>query len=360
MQTVYSGKDSYKKIADIIAQVGATRPMLVCGKKSFDTLGVKGFLQSLPVKFIRFSDFAPNPIYESAINGVKVLQDNQCDFILAIGGGSTIDTAKCIRRFAGMDAGRNYLEQTVVSDTVPMAAMPTTAGTGSESTHFAVIYYKGKKYSVAGEDVLPEFVILDPIGLNTIPEYQKKSCYLDALCQAIESWWSVRACEESIAYAKQAISLLLENREAYFNGQNNVYEAIMLGSNFAGRAINITTTTAAHAMSYKLTSLYGIAHGHAVALCLPYVWQMMLRHCGTEINKKFLSIANVLGCQTPEEAIAWFKCLLHDLKMYVPFTAKDDIIILAESVNLQRLQNNPIPLSFGEIAEIYQNIFSQM
>ena len=356
-QIVYSGKDSYKKIADILEQTGSTRPMLVCGKKSFEALGINAFMRSLPVTFIRFSDFAPNPVYESAVKGVEVLRENRCDFVLAIGGGSAIDTAKCVRRFAGMDVKRNYLEQTVVTDTVPMAAMPTTAGTGSESTHFAVIYYQGKKYSVAGEDVLPEFVILDPIGLNTIPEYQKKSCYLDALCQAIESWWSVRANEESIACSKKALRLLLSNREAYFANNASVYEEIMLGSNYAGRAINITTTTAAHAMSYKLTSLYGIAHGHAVALCLPHVWQAMLPYLDREQKQISLEIAEALGCHSIEEAIGWFVHLLKVLNMTVPEPSKDDIMLLTESVNLQRLKNNPILFNAQEIRNIYLSAF---
>ena len=357
-QIIYSGKDSYKKIADILAQVGSIRPMLVCGSKSFDALGINAFMRSLPVTFIRFSDFAPNPVYESAVKGVEVLRANQCDFVLAVGGGSAIDTAKCIRRFAGMNAKRDYLEQTVVNDTVPMAAMPTTAGTGSESTHFAVIYYQGMKYSVAGEDVLPEFVILDPIGLNTIPEYQKKSCYLDALCQAIESWWSVRANEESIACSKKALRLLLSNREAYFANNASVYEEIMLGSNYAGRAINITTTTAAHAMSYKLTSLYGIAHGHAVALCFPHVWQAMLPYLDREQKQTSLEIAKALDCQTIEEAIEWFAYLLKALNITAPEPAKDDIMLLTESVNLQRLKNNPVPLNTQEIRNIYHSVFS--
>ena len=358
-QIVYFGKDSYKKIADILAQTGSTRPMLVCGKKSFEALGINAFMRSLPVTFIRFSDFAPNPVYESAVKGVEVLRENRCDFVLAIGGGSAIDTAKCVRRFAGMDVKRNYLEQTVVTDTVPMAAMPTTAGTGSESTHFAVIYYQGKKYSVAGEEVLPEYVILDSIGLNTIPEYQKKSCYLDALCQAVESWWSVRANEESIACSKKAIRLLLANREAYFANKASVYDEIMLGSNYAGRAINITTTTAAHAMSYKLTSLYGIAHGHAVALCLPEVWQAMSDYPNHGLQESFFAIARELGCRTVEEAIAWFKSLLKTLKISVPVPAEDDIKILAESVNLQRLKNNPVPFRLEEIADMYSEILKQ-
>lgn len=358
-QIIYFGSDSYKKIRDILAQAGATRPMLVCGKKSFEALGISAFLKSLPAEFVRFSDFAPNPVYESAVNGVKVLRENHCDFVIAIGGGSAIDTAKCIRRFAGMDPAANYLEQTFVRETVPLAALPTTAGTGSESTHFAVIYYQGKKYSVAGEDILPEYAILDPVGLYSIPEYQKKTCYLDALCQAIESWWSVRANEESITYSKKAIRLLLSDREAYFANDASVYEKILRGANYAGRAINITTTTAAHAMSYKLTSLYGIAHGHAVALCLPEVWQAMLQRSHPGLHSVFLEIAGELGCKTVEEGIAWFRNLIKTLELSIPLVEKGDIIILAKSVNLQRLQNNPVPFQSEEIADMYCKMLMQ-
>ena len=124
---------------------------------------------------------------------------------------------------------------------------------------------------------------------------------------------------------------------------------MLAASNLAGKAINITTTTAPHAMSYKLTSLYGLPHGHAVALCLPKVWRHM---------KSFDDIARALGKQDSEEAVSFFEQLLQSLGILPPENASiDDLDILTNSVNTQRLQNNPIRLGENIIKSLYKEIF---
>lgn len=101
---------------------------------------------------------------------------------------------------------------------------------------------------------------------------------LDALCQGIESWWSVNATEESRKISQKAVAMILENLGGYLSGDQACADNMMIGSNLAGQAINITQTTAAHAMSYKLTSLYKIPHGRAAFVCLPYVWEYMIKN----------------------------------------------------------------------------------
>ena len=321
MQQVYNDFSAFEIIKD-------KKPLLVCDD-AFDFLEI-----DLPCEFVRFSDFKSNPLYEDIKAGVKVLRKNKCDFIVAIGGGSSIDTAKGIKYYNHVD--------------IPILAVPTTSGTGSEATHFAVIYKGGEKLSIAEELILPEYVILQPDVLKSLPIYQKKCTMLDALCQAIESWWSKKATPESIDYSKKAIRLIFDNIASYLENEDDGNKNMLTASNLAGKAINITTTTAPHAMCYKLTSLYGLPHGHAVALCLPKVW----RHMGG-----FDDIAIALGEQSCEEAVSFLEKLLQDLGISSPKNAvATDLELLTNSVNTQRLKNNPVRFDKSTIKSLYKEI----
>lgn len=304
------------------------KPLLVCDR-AFESFGIE-----FSGEVVRFSDFSSNPLHEDVMAGVEVLTENECGFIVAIGGGSSIDTAKAIKYYSRLD--------------LPIMAVPTTSGTGSEATHFAVIYKDGKKLSVADDNLLPQYVVLQAELLKTLPLYQKKCTMLDALCQAIESWWSKRVSEESTRYSKEAIRLILGHMESYLHNEYEGNAKMLLAANFAGKAINITTTTAPHAMSYKLTSLYRLPHGHAVAICLPKVWQ----HMGN-----FDDIAHALGKQSHNEAILFFEELLQKLEIRPPQNVNaDDVEILTDSVDPERLSNNPVPLGKETIRSLYKEI----
>jgi len=306
------------------------KTLLVCDN-AFDFFNIE-----IPCEFVRFSGFKPNPLFEDIETGIKILRENNCDFIVAIGGGSSIDTAKGIKFYNQAD--------------IPLMAVPTTSGTGSEATHFAVIYKDGEKISVADEKILPEYVILQHDALKTLPLYQKKCTMLDALCQAIESWWSKKSTPESIEFSREAIKLILAHMESYLKNEDEGNKNMLIASNFAGKAINITTTTAPHAMSYKLTSLFDLPHGHAVAICLPKVWRHM---------KNFDEIAKAFGKQKSDDAVLFFEQLLQNLKIFPPENVtENDIDILTNSVNAQRLQNNPIQIDTDTIRKLYKEILN--
>lgn len=143
----------------------------------------------------------------------------------------------------------------------------------------------------------------------------------------------------------------------------------MLGANYGGRAINITATTAAHAMSYKITSLYHFPHGHAVAVCLPEIWEYMLSHMdkcidarGIEyLNGIFDKIARAMGCFNIEQAVSKFRLILSRMEMTKPSSdnRSSDISNLSSSVNPIRLKNNPIALDEAAIIGIYKKIVKQ-
>ena len=297
------------------------------------------------------------------LEGLNVLKKNNCDSIIAIGGGSCIDVAKGIKLFIPMQ-GKDYLNQELKDVDLEFLALPTTAGTGSESTRFSVFYYKNEKQSFSHETIIPNACILNSDFLNDLSEYQKKATLLDAFCQAIESYWSVNSIEESKKYAKVAIKLFLDNYKGYINNNVNTYSNIMLASNLAGRAINITQTTAPHAMSYKLTTLYNITHGNAVSLSLPKVLEYIINNLdkaqdvrGKEyLNNTLIELTNIFKVDNKFELFKEIERIIKDFDLKVPIAKKEDIDILASSVDIARLKNNPVVLSREEVKKIYKKI----
>lgn len=367
MQKIIQCKESYKQLPDILKTLGSKKFLLVCGKNSFDALNIQKFIDTKCPEYIRFSEFSPNPKYEQVCKGIEAFNINSCDAIVAIGGGSAIDVAKCIKLFCKMDPKENYLMQDLVDTKIPLIAVPTTAGTGSESTRYAVIYYNDEKQSVTHPSIVPNYAVLDSSLLKTLPLYQKKCAMLDALCQGIESWWSVNSTDESKEYSKIAVEKIMQYWRKYiFEEDETAAEQIMLGSNYAGRAINITQTTAPHAFSYKLTSLYGIPHGHAVAICLPAIWLFMLNHMDKSIDCRgveylsdvFIKIASAMGEVSSADAIEFFKKMLYEMEIKGPIsvTRNQELFVLSSSVNPVRLKNNPILLNIDDIRNIYECI----
>ncbi len=337
------GQNFYPNPDSLLDSLIGKKVFLVCGK-SFDRLEIaEAILRLNPV---RFSGFSPNPVYDDVCQGLELFRETCCDVILAVGGGSALDTAKCIKLFATMDSAVNYLQQPFKENSIPLLAIPTTAGTGSESTRHAVIYYNGEKQSVSHPSIVPSGVCLIPSVLKDLPLYQKKCTMLDALCQAIESWWSVSATEESIGCSKISIELIRDHWKDFLDSGSHA-DQMLLASNYAGRAISITATTAPHAMSYKLTSLYGIPHGHAVALCMQQVWAAMLDEPRLQPVFREMPID-----------LSWFLNLMKALELESPVSeSKDrDLEILAASVNPLRLRNHPVAFSTGMLRAMYERI----
>ena len=371
MQKIING---IAQLPVLLKDVGCEKLFLVVDS-SYPFLNIKDAIEALPVKErVMFSDFTPNPLYEQVCNGIELLKTSNCDTILAVGGGSAIDVAKCIKLAVLAEEGNAAIIPPLVSTRVacdgaklPFIAIPTTAGTGSESTHNAVMYYEGAKQTVTNDGVLPDYAILEPSVLKTLPLYQKKCTMMDALCQGIESWWSVNSTEESYEYSRKTIELIMANWRKYiFENDDEAAKQIMLAANYGGRAINITQTTAAHAFSYKITSLYKLPHGHAVAVCLPEIWEYMIGHmdkCIDSRGQEYLSgifalISKAMGCESPEQAIAEFRQMMKDMELNNPVSGERDgeLYILSSSVNPVRLKNNPVELNSKIIETLYNCI----
>lgn len=355
------------------ALAGSKMVLLVCDS-SFPFLSIKEAIEGIDIPFVKFSDFTPNPLYEQVCKGIDLFNASGCDSILAVGGGSAIDVAKCIKLAVLAEEGRAAIipplvlqRLPIVGTKIPLVAIPTTAGTGSESTHNAVMYFEGAKQTVTNDGILPDYAILEPSVLKTLPLYQKKCTMMDALCQGIESWWSVNSTLESYEYSRKCIELIMANWRSYiFDNNDDAAAQIMLAANYGGQAINITATTAAHAMSYKITSLYGLPHGHAVAVCLPEIWEYMLSHSERCIDTRgqdylsdiFYNIAHAMGGETPYAARDVFICMMRDMELKKPVSnnSVEDLNVLTKSVNPIRLKNNPVKLDTDVIRNLYSVI----
>lgn len=341
-QKFYQGIDLFD---DVLNEIGAKKFFLVCDA-SFDFLSIKDAILSSKIKYVMFNSFTANPLHSDADIGRALFEKEQCDVIVAVGGGSSMDVAKCIK----LDSQKD----------IPIIAIPTTAGTGSESTRHIVVYKDGKKESLGNESVIPNIVIFEPMVLKTLPLYQKKCTMLDALCQGIESYWSINATDETRVISKKAICTIVAYMDDYIlNNSEEAFAHIMQGANYSGQAINITQTTAAHAMSYKITSMYKLPHGHAVAICLPIVWSKMINKADNKQIELFNEIANALGCESYKEAIEWFKnkLALYGINSPKAIDNKDEEVeVLTNEINLVRLKNNPIVFDKDEIRDMYKEI----
>lgn len=371
MQKIISGIGN---LPGILKEIGCKKLFLVIDS-SYPFLNIKDEIEALPVEEkARFSDFTPNPLYEQVCKGIELFKSSRCDTILAVGGGSAMDVAKCIKLAVLAKEGNDAIIPPLVNTSVgcdgsklPFVAIPTTAGTGSESTHNAVMYYEEAKQTVTNDGILPDYAILEPSVLKTLPLYQKKCTMMDALCQGIESWWSINSTDESKEYSKKCIELIMANWRKYiFENNEEAAANIMLAANYGGRAINITATTAPHAMSYKITSLYKLPHGHAVAICLPEIWEYMLGHmdrCKDDRGSEYLAsifsaITHSMGGLTSTDAITKFREIMKDMEMGSPVSNDyfSDINVLSTSVNPIRLKNNPVLIDKDNIEVLYNRI----
>ncbi len=381
MQLEFFGRGSSVNIGESLSSLGVKRLLLVTGKDSYANCGARACFEPLLASYqlSHFSDFHPNPTLKEAIEGAKLCQQDGAEAILAIGGGSVIDVAKSIAAFhsrPGQEKAVAKGEQPPGATTLPIIAVPTTAGTGSESTHFAVIYVDGKKYSLAAPSLMPTTAILDPIYTDDLPPYLTACTGFDALCQAVESFWAVGATAASRRYAEQAITLLVANLEQAVNQPcEAVRDDILRAANYAGRAINLSKTTAPHALSYTLTSLYGTPHGHAVAMTLGAFFpfhdpQAHDPQANVTLNRNLLrseyldtytQLLNLLSVDSASQAKAmWYQLMAAcglDLNLGgLDISKSPDIELVVSRVNPERLNNHPVTFTAEQLVQLIRSI----
>ena len=362
---IITPENNYKGLDEWLE--GKKKVLLVCNGSIQFLENFNKKIDILTTPMARFSDFQPNPLYESVVKGVEIFKTENCDSIIAVGGGSAIDVAKCIKLYSnlpGNGAEGAWLKAEIVPNDIPFLVMPTTAGTGSEATRYAVIYYDGAKQSITSESFIPETVLMDSNALKTLPLYQKKATMCDALCHAIESFWSVNSNEESKEYSKAAIQGVIEHMEGYLNNTEEGRAGMLMAANTSGKAINITQTTAGHAMCYKITSLIGSAHGHTAILCDRVLFPWMIENTdkcidprGEEYLKKTLDeIGVAMGCSDAISGADKLIEIFEKLELEVPEASAEQYEELRTSVNPVRLKNHPIALDMATIDSLYHEI----
>ncbi len=336
--------------------------LLVTGKGSYRGSGAAAVLDGkLQGKTVcRFSGFETNPRLEDVVKGIRLLDTAKPCTIMAVGGGSPMDMAKLIKALSGQKGElADYIkgkDKPLPNPQINLIAIPTTSGSGSESTHFAVVYINKVKFSLAIPELLPETVILDPNLTASMSPYQTACSGFDALAQAVESYWSVNAGEESREYSREAVTLVAEHLERAVNAPAPENRAAMQrAANLAGRAINLTKTTAAHAFCYFLTSRFGTPHGHAAGLLLGKFFIFNSRVSKQDLSDPASSVESVrnsidelsgmLGVETAEEADHYLSMLLEKCGLESDINKIMDLDRYYDdfysSVNVERLGNNP-------------------
>ncbi len=360
----------------IIRKHNFSRVFLVTGKDSYVKSGAKKYISNLSDEFgmVQFSDFTSNPKYEDSIKGIELFNNSECDVIVVIGGGSVIDMAKVIGAFA-LENKSNYIDILTENKKknkpcIPIVAIPTTSGTGSEATHFAVVYYENKKYSLADTGLLPIVAILNTNLVLNQSQYLKACTGLDALAQSIESIWSVKSTNISVDFALEALELLINNLEKSVFSTDIIYNKnVAFASYLAGKAINITKTTGAHALSYGITTQYNIPHGHAVFFTLPafmqYNYQLTEENCNDHrgvafVKSKINKIFDILEVENSIDARKKLQVLAKNIGVDISFknigVGMDEMDSIYADINEQRLKNNPKKLYLEEFSNILMNM----
>jgi len=339
--------------------------LIVTGKSSYEMSGAKDYLQPILNQFsiVQFSDFKENPNIEDVYKGIDILNTEKCDCCIAIGGGSVMDMAKLIcylekEETKNAESVAMYKLSTLKRE-LPLCVIPTTAGSGAESTHFAVVYINEIKYSLANQSILPDIVNLNPHLSFTMTPYLKAISGLDGLAQGIESFWSKNATIESREYSTQAITLIWNNlKQSVLFDDYNAHKEVVKGSNLAGKAINIAKTTACHAFSYYFTTKHNIKHGHAVSLTLGKVYQFNYQKSldSDNIRKQlFIDLNELIGikenpCKTIEQFISDLNIELDYIKLNI--NIDEELSIIAKEVNNERLNNNPFKIENTDYKEL--------
>lgn len=259
--------------------------LIVSGKKSIFKSGLHDrIIKTLSyegVEYISYPDVNPEPDTEDVEKGTRLCRNEGCDCILAVGGGSAMDAGKAIAVLAANGGSvRDYFgEVEYGNEPLPVVAVPTTCGTGSEVTRFAVIVDKeGRtKKTISSEKIIPKVSILDAELLRTLPQKIVMATGMDAFSHSAESFLSSRADYFSKLYARDSLNLLRKYLpEAYMKPEDKgPREKIFLASLLAGFALNRTGTIIVHGMGYSLTIKHNVHHGTANAVLLPYVFEYL-------------------------------------------------------------------------------------
>ena len=279
---IITGEDALAAAGDRIANMGK-KALIVCGpnvRKMAAAGKVMEELEKRETAYAVYSDITGEPTDRMIDNGARVYLEEACDFLIGIGGGSPLDAMKAIalKAVCGGEMA-DYMGVSVEAKLPPMAAVPTTAGTGSEATQFTIITdtKNDVKMLLKGESFMPDLAVVDPEFSVSAPRGVTASTGLDALTHAVEAYTSRKAQPLTDIFAVSAVRRIFQNLpEAYENGSSrNARKEMALAALEAGIAFNNASVTIVHGMSRPIGALFHVPHGTSNAIllhpCLKYV-----------------------------------------------------------------------------------------
>ncbi len=365
---IFMGNDCLETGASLLAL--GKKALIVTGRHSADACGVMAdldrLLTGLGIPYARFAEITENPLAEVCHRGGAFCREEGCDFVIAAGGGSVLDGAKAIAAYAANpDAAvlDIYEAEKVAVPGLPLVAIPTTAGTGSEAAPYAVLTLPGglKKKTFKSPWSWPKYSFVCPKYTYTLSRAYSVSTALDALAHAIESYLSPKSTRESqqaaVYAAREVWDVLFLDKsgegEKDAGGFTEIQrQRLAYAATSAGVAISYTGTGFPHPLGYSLTLTYGIPHGRACAIFE-----------GAFIRYNRLNRA---GKDAIDELAVYMDTTVEEMALRIPQMAElDDLTMTAEEA--ERLidlvagagnyQNSPYVISRGEMSDIYRRLF---
>ncbi len=357
----------FSQLPKLIASFNPRKILLVLGEKSFRSSPYFARLMEMlaPYQIIGSAAVSQNPtlqFVEEELIRLKKLDPN-IDLVIAIGGGSVIDVSKLFAAFFKNEVSFDQFSKNsqLAQKPIPLIAIPTTSGTGSEVTPYASLETADqKKISLEHSYFYPRVALIDPELTYSMPNYVSACTGFDALSQAIESFWSVNANPNSRTHALRALDAMIgsldqviddpQNQKARFN--------MSLGSCEAGLAIAQTKTTAVHSVSYPITAHFRIPHGHACALTL----SSFIRFNAPVIKEEGRPLLKVFGVPDYEEMAKRVDQLMEKVGLERKLSAlsiqKDGLdLILRDGFRPDRIKNNPREVTKEDLSKILNQIY---
>lgn len=279
-QNIKFGAGTLDLLPDLAKELGKSKGYIISGPH-LNKIGMvakcRKALKNAGMESECFTETEGNPSTDTVVKATEGFKKSKADFIVAFGGGSPLDVAKAVAVLATY--GGNIVDYEgagkVMGPVVPMIAIPTTAGTGSEVTAFSVItdHSRNYKLTVVSNYLLPAYVILDPDLIATVPANTAAACGIDAMVHALEAYISKAASPFSDIFAREALRLIGGSIRDYVADRSNpaTCESMMVGSLFAGIAFSHARLGNVHAMSHPVSAYFDVPHGVANAILLPTV-----------------------------------------------------------------------------------------
>lgn len=363
MPEYIDGPGSIKRLPDFMKEKGARKTLVVTDKGLFDLGLLNGMLKSFEenrIDYVVYNEVCPNPTSENVEAGYKLYRENDCQCIVSFGGGSPMDCGKAIAAKA-VHPNKSVAQLQgllKVHKRIPLFfAVPTTAGTGAETTVAAVITDSAThhKASINDPSILPKYAVLDPELTVGLPPFITATTGLDALCHAVEAYTNhTYNTKLENRLAKDAVKLVHENLlRAYRDGKDlEARQNMQMASFYAGRAFTRGCVGYVHAVGHTLGGLYSVPHGLAMGILLPHV----MRQFGPAVHQRLAELADVIGITGASDAekAERFLCWIEELKaeMGVPVGVEgirdEDIPQMIKWAMKEGNPLYPVPVVWGE------------